>query len=130
MFSSPVATKTDSTTISVNSFLSLSSPQNHACSSPPLSCAVCGDVSSGKHYGMCHLQYIAASKKFKGYFCDSIFQSLVIFFYEREAEIRSVKGINLCEIEKLNNSKIIFISRNFWIFKSHFFGIKFFFLGF
>ncbi|VDN58598.1 unnamed protein product [Dracunculus medinensis] len=75
---SPVATKTDSTTISVNSFLSLSSPQNHACSSPPLSCAVCGDVSSGKHYGMCHFQYIAASKKFKGYFCDSIFQSLRI----------------------------------------------------
>ncbi|KIH57246.1 hypothetical protein ANCDUO_12565 [Ancylostoma duodenale] len=43
----------DPTTISVSSFPTLSRDSPPVASSPTLSCAVCGDVSSGKHYGNC-----------------------------------------------------------------------------
>ncbi|EJW78483.1 hypothetical protein WUBG_10608, partial [Wuchereria bancrofti] len=44
------AMESDPATISVNSFCSMNTVQSPAPTSPALSCAVCGDVSSGKHY--------------------------------------------------------------------------------
>ncbi|KAJ1349035.1 Zinc finger, C4 type (two domains) [Parelaphostrongylus tenuis] len=40
----------DPTTISVSSYTTLSHDSPPVAASPTLSCAVCGDVSSGKHY--------------------------------------------------------------------------------
>lgn len=51
---SNVSPPLDHTTISVSSFPSVGSVKTEsppAASSPTLCCAVCGDVSSGKHYG-------------------------------------------------------------------------------
>ncbi|CAD6187372.1 unnamed protein product [Caenorhabditis auriculariae] len=81
----------DHTTVSVNSFPTVSgaeSPPN--ASSPTLSCAVCGDVSSGKHYG------ILACNGCSGFFKRSVRRRLIY---------RCQAGTGNCIVDKAHRNQ-------------------------
>uniref|UniRef100_A0A1I7XCF6 Nuclear receptor domain-containing protein n=1 Tax=Heterorhabditis bacteriophora TaxID=37862 RepID=A0A1I7XCF6_HETBA len=81
----------DHTTISVNSFPSLSARETPPMtSSPTLSCAVCGDVSSGKHYG------ILACNGCSGFFKRSVRRRLIY---------RCQAGTGTCVVDKAHRNQ-------------------------
>ncbi|GMT03662.1 hypothetical protein PENTCL1PPCAC_25836, partial [Pristionchus entomophagus] len=84
----------DGTTISVSSFPSISS---HPVSTPPpstaspsLTCAVCGDISSGKHYG------ILACNGCSGFFKRSVRRRLIY---------RCQAGTGACVVDKAHRNQ-------------------------
>ncbi|VDL72514.1 unnamed protein product [Nippostrongylus brasiliensis] len=80
----------DSTTISVSSFPTLSRDSPPAASSPTLSCSVCGDVSSGKHYG------ILACNGCSGFFKRSVRRRLIY---------RCQAGTGSCIVDKAHRNQ-------------------------
>uniref|UniRef100_A0A8R1TT15 Photoreceptor-specific nuclear receptor n=1 Tax=Onchocerca volvulus TaxID=6282 RepID=A0A8R1TT15_ONCVO len=80
----------DPTTISVNSFCSMNTTQSPAPASPALSCAVCGDVSSGKHYG------ILACNGCSGFFKRSVRRRLIY---------RCQAGTGSCIVDKAHRNQ-------------------------
>ncbi|VDO64374.1 unnamed protein product [Onchocerca flexuosa] len=80
----------DPTTISVNSFCSMNTIQSPAPTSPALSCAVCGDVSSGKHYG------ILACNGCSGFFKRSVRRRLIY---------RCQAGTGSCIVDKAHRNQ-------------------------
>ncbi|VDK72161.1 unnamed protein product [Litomosoides sigmodontis] len=84
------AAESDPTTISVNSFCSVNTEQSPAPTSPALSCAVCGDVSSGKHYG------ILACNGCSGFFKRSVRRRLIY---------RCQAGTGSCIVDKAHRNQ-------------------------
>uniref|UniRef100_F1L2P9 Photoreceptor-specific nuclear receptor n=2 Tax=Ascaris TaxID=6251 RepID=F1L2P9_ASCSU len=84
------STDPDPTTVSVNSFCSMSEPQSPPSGSPALSCAVCGDVSSGKHYG------ILACNGCSGFFKRSVRRRLIY---------RCQAGTGSCVVDKAHRNQ-------------------------
>ncbi|CAG9531537.1 unnamed protein product [Cercopithifilaria johnstoni] len=84
------AAEVDQATISVNSFCSMNTEQNPAPTSPALSCAVCGDVSSGKHYG------ILACNGCSGFFKRSVRRRLIY---------RCQAGTGSCVVDKAHRNQ-------------------------
>ncbi|KAL6722871.1 hypothetical protein Aduo_017949 [Ancylostoma duodenale] len=80
----------DPTTISVSSFPTLSRDSPPVASSPTLSCAVCGDVSSGKHYG------ILACNGCSGFFKRSVRRRLIY---------RCQAGTGSCIVDKAHRNQ-------------------------
>ncbi|CAI4225546.1 unnamed protein product [Auanema sp. JU1783] len=86
----------DPTTISVNSFPARSANSQTSSESPPmassptLSCAVCGDVSSGKHYG------ILACNGCSGFFKRSVRRRLIY---------RCQAGTGSCVVDKAHRNQ-------------------------
>ncbi|VDM48480.1 unnamed protein product [Toxocara canis] len=80
----------DPTMVSVNSFCSMSAPQSPPSGSPALSCAVCGDVSSGKHYG------ILACNGCSGFFKRSVRRRLIY---------RCQAGTGSCVVDKAHRNQ-------------------------
>ncbi|ULT81701.1 hypothetical protein L5515_017462 [Caenorhabditis briggsae] len=83
----------DHTTISVNSFPSMGSVKSDSpptSSSPTLCCAVCGDVSSGKHYG------ILACNGCSGFFKRSVRRRLIY---------RCQAGTGNCVVDKAHRNQ-------------------------
>uniref|UniRef100_A0A1I7UAH9 Nuclear receptor domain-containing protein n=1 Tax=Caenorhabditis tropicalis TaxID=1561998 RepID=A0A1I7UAH9_9PELO len=83
----------DHTTISVNSFPSVGSVKTDSpptASSPTLCCAVCGDVSSGKHYG------ILACNGCSGFFKRSVRRRLIY---------RCQAGTGNCVVDKAHRNQ-------------------------
>ncbi|EGT30146.1 CBN-FAX-1 protein [Caenorhabditis brenneri] len=83
----------DHTTISVNSFPSVGSVKSDSpptSSSPTLCCAVCGDVSSGKHYG------ILACNGCSGFFKRSVRRRLIY---------RCQAGTGNCVVDKAHRNQ-------------------------
>ncbi|VDK48545.1 unnamed protein product [Cylicostephanus goldi] len=80
----------DPTTISVSSFPTLSRDSPPLASSPTLSCAVCGDVSSGKHYG------ILACNGCSGFFKRSVRRRLIY---------RCQAGTGSCIVDKAHRNQ-------------------------
>ncbi|CCD64596.1 Nuclear hormone receptor family member fax-1 [Caenorhabditis elegans] len=83
----------DHTTISVNSFPSMGSVKTDSpptASSPTLCCAVCGDVSSGKHYG------ILACNGCSGFFKRSVRRRLIY---------RCQAGTGNCVVDKAHRNQ-------------------------
>uniref|UniRef100_A0A8L8K7K8 Nuclear receptor domain-containing protein n=1 Tax=Heligmosomoides polygyrus TaxID=6339 RepID=A0A8L8K7K8_HELPZ len=86
LFSAPF----DPTTISVSSFPTMSRDSPPTASSPTLSCAVCGDVSSGKHYG------ILACNGCSGFFKRSVRRRLIY---------RCQAGTGSCVVDKAHRNQ-------------------------
>ncbi|EFO22281.1 hypothetical protein LOAG_06205 [Loa loa] len=82
--------ESDPATISVNSFCSMNTAQSPAPTSPALSCAVCGDVSSGKHYG------ILACNGCSGFFKRSVRRRLIY---------RCQAGTGSCIVDKAHRNQ-------------------------
>uniref|UniRef100_A0A915PFU3 Photoreceptor-specific nuclear receptor n=1 Tax=Setaria digitata TaxID=48799 RepID=A0A915PFU3_9BILA len=82
--------ESDPATISVNSFCSINSAESPAPTSPALSCAVCGDVSSGKHYG------ILACNGCSGFFKRSVRRRLIY---------RCQAGTGSCIVDKAHRNQ-------------------------
>lgn len=80
----------DPTTISVSSFPTMSRDSPPTASSPTLSCAVCGDVSSGKHYG------ILACNGCSGFFKRSVRRRLIY---------RCQAGTGSCVVDKAHRNQ-------------------------
>ncbi|GMT33769.1 hypothetical protein PFISCL1PPCAC_25066 [Pristionchus fissidentatus] len=83
----------DGTTISVSSFPSSSIPSSTpppSTASPTLTCAVCGDVSSGKHYG------ILACNGCSGFFKRSVRRRLIY---------RCQAGTGACVVDKAHRNQ-------------------------
>ncbi|CAB3400056.1 unnamed protein product [Caenorhabditis bovis] len=89
-----VSPSTDHTTISVNSYPSsvsnIKSETPPTASSPTLCCAVCGDVSSGKHYG------ILACNGCSGFFKRSVRRRLIY---------RCQAGTGNCIVDKAHRNQ-------------------------
>lgn len=99
----------DHTTISVNSFPSMGSVKTDSpptASSPTLCCAVCGDVSSGKHYGnierkpikiyLFRLKGILACNGCSGFFKRSVRRRLIY---------RCQAGTGNCVVDKAHRNQ-------------------------
>uniref|UniRef100_A0A1I8ET08 Nuclear receptor domain-containing protein n=1 Tax=Wuchereria bancrofti TaxID=6293 RepID=A0A1I8ET08_WUCBA len=84
------AMESDPATISVNSFCSMNTVQSPVPTSPALSCAVCGDVSSGKHYG------ILACNGCSGFFKRSVRRRLIY---------RCQAGTGSCIVDKAHRNQ-------------------------
>uniref|UniRef100_A0A158Q7E2 Photoreceptor-specific nuclear receptor n=1 Tax=Elaeophora elaphi TaxID=1147741 RepID=A0A158Q7E2_9BILA len=82
--------ESDPATISVNSFCSMNTEQSPTPTSPALSCAVCGDVSSGKHYG------ILACNGCSGFFKRSVRRRLIY---------RCQAGTGSCVVDKAHRNQ-------------------------
>ncbi|VDM58685.1 unnamed protein product [Angiostrongylus costaricensis] len=80
----------DPTTISVSSYTTLPHDSPPVASSPTLSCAVCGDVSSGKHYG------ILACNGCSGFFKRSVRRRLIY---------RCQAGTGSCIVDKAHRNQ-------------------------
>ncbi|KAK5964724.1 Nuclear hormone receptor FAX-1 [Trichostrongylus colubriformis] len=80
----------DPTTISVSSFPTLTRESLSIGSSPTMSCAVCGDVSSGKHYG------ILACNGCSGFFKRSVRRRLIY---------RCHAGTGTCIVDKAHRNQ-------------------------
>ncbi|KJH42441.1 zinc finger, C4 type [Dictyocaulus viviparus] len=80
----------DPTTISVSSFTTLPQDSPPTATSPTLSCAVCGDVSSGKHYG------ILACNGCSGFFKRSVRRRLIY---------RCQAGTGSCIVDKAHRNQ-------------------------
>nr|CDJ94184.1 Zinc finger and Nuclear hormone receptor domain containing protein [Haemonchus contortus] len=78
------------TTLSTSSFPKLSPESPSAGSSPTMSCAVCGDVSSGKHYG------ILACNGCSGFFKRSVRRRLIY---------RCHAGTGNCVVDKAHRNQ-------------------------
>ncbi|KAL3990213.1 Zinc finger C4 type (two domains) family protein [Acanthocheilonema viteae] len=84
------AVESDPTTISVNSFCSMNTECSPAPTSPALCCAVCGDISSGKHYG------ILACNGCSGFFKRSVRRRLIY---------RCQAGTGSCVVDKAHRNQ-------------------------
>ncbi|KAM3728766.1 Photoreceptor-specific nuclear receptor [Dirofilaria immitis] len=82
--------ESDPATISVNSFCSMNTTQSPTPTSPALSCAVCGDISSGKHYG------ILACNGCSGFFKRSVRRRLIY---------RCQAGTGTCIVDKAHRNQ-------------------------
>ncbi|VDN01685.1 unnamed protein product [Thelazia callipaeda] len=80
----------DPTTISVNAFCSVNGTHSSNPNSPALSCAVCGDISSGKHYG------ILACNGCSGFFKRSVRRRLIY---------RCQAGTGSCVVDKAHRNQ-------------------------
>ncbi|MFH4974794.1 hypothetical protein AB6A40_001503 [Gnathostoma spinigerum] len=90
LWSPPDSVDSDPTMISVGSYSSTSISESPHSGSPALSCAVCGDISSGKHYG------ILACNGCSGFFKRSVRRRLIY---------RCQAGTGSCIVDKAHRNQ-------------------------